>query len=78
LTFDYTALYNQDMETNKHGGKRIGAGRPSLPLEDRTSKRSVYLTDQEWNHCGRLVNLSGEGESAYIRRLVQEDMKKHQ
>lgn len=32
------------MNTNKHGGKRKGAGRPPIPLAERKVRKSVTLS----------------------------------
>ena len=34
--------------TKTHGGKRQGAGRPTLPEEDRRNQRCIYVPDESW------------------------------
>lgn len=60
-----------------HGGKRDGAGAPPLPSEQKTKRRSINLTDDQWDHCFRLFNAQGLTASEYVRQLVEQDMAKH-
>ena len=75
MTFDCKALYNQSMDNKKRGGKRVGAGRPAGPIDDVAKRRSVYLTDAEWDSCDALW-VQEVSKSEYIRRLVQQDKKR--
>lgn len=52
------------------GGRRPGAGRKPIPSDQRLKKRSVYLTDPEWEAC--MCNAAlGVRPEHYIRHLVQ-------
>lgn len=78
LDFDKMMLYNQyTMQKGTRGGKREGSGRPVLPDDQKTKRRSVYLTESQWDHCFRLFNAQSIEASEYIRLLVDQDMKKH-
>lgn len=66
------------MEQKKaHGGSGRGQGRKAGRAEDRTKLRGVYLTDYQWDHCGREINSGGAGASEYVRRLIEADMRLH-
>ena len=75
LDFDCKALYNQRVDNKTRGGKRVGAGRPAGPIDDVAKRRSVYLTDAEWDSCDALWS-QGVSKSEHVRRLVQQDKKR--
>lgn len=60
-----------------HGGAGRGQGRKPGRVADRTRLRPVYLTDYQWDHCGREINSGGAGASEYVRRLIEADILKH-
>jgi len=60
-----------------HGGAGRGQGRKPGRASDRKKLRPVYLTDYQWDHCGREINSGGAGASEYVRRLIEADILKH-
>ena len=54
------------MRRYKHGGKREGAGRPSLPVSERLLSVSIMLNKAQINQARKLGRSVGGG----IRRLL--------
>lgn len=54
---------------NNHGGKREGAGRPSLGI---TKKVSITLQQEHWDR----IKDSGKGFSEFFRELTLKEFKK--
>lgn len=64
----------EEIKTGR-GGRRAGAGRPFVGDDAKLKTRGVRLTDAEWNHCEREW-MQGITASAYVRGLIQADMKR--
>src|SRR5438067_912623 len=58
-----------------HGGAGRGQGRKPKVEEQRLRQRAIYLSENESEHCGRNWCF-GIGASEYVRRLVQQDMRR--
>jgi hypothetical protein len=57
------------------GGPRIGAGRKPNAQENRLKRRSVYMTDAEWDFCSWMWSYEITA-SEYVRGLVRQDLKR--
>lgn len=59
----------------RHGGAGRGQGRKPKAEEQRLRQRAIYLSESEWEHRGRHWCF-GVGASEYVRRVVQQDMRR--
>ena len=75
VDFDCKVVYNQTMDNEKRGGKRVGAGRPAGAADDVLKRRTIYLTDAEWDSCDALW-VQEIGKSEYIRLLVKQEKRR--
>lgn len=58
---------------NSHGGRRVGAGRPSLGT---TKKVSLTLPDEIWEEIERQMETKEESRSAILRTLIANRFEK--
>lgn len=61
------------MPKSKHGGRRVGSGRPPLPPERRMRRRQIGMLPADWAHVKALAAALGPGvsEDEIIRRKVR-------
>jgi hypothetical protein len=66
-----------DHHATAWGGRRPGAGRKPIPTDRRLKRRTVYLTDQEWEAC--MCNCAiGMTPAEYIRQIIHHAQQQRQ
>jgi hypothetical protein len=66
-----------DHKRTGRGGRRPGAGRKPIPTDRRLKRRTVYLTDQEWEACTCNCAI-GMTPAEYIRQIIHHAQQQRQ
>ena len=55
---------------NKHGGRRAGAGRPALPIDERMITRSFKIRKADWERANQIAEMRDTRISTVLRNAV--------
>lgn len=55
-----------------NGGKRVGAGRNSIPKEERKKPKTLKLAPDVWAALDDLKSFSGYSQAAIVENLVRQ------
>ena len=54
-----------------NGGKRVGAGRNTIPEEERKKPKTLKLAPDVWNALDDLKSHSGKSQAVIVENLVR-------